>query len=92
MEREALTLDNLAMAMAVRNSGGIVMVQVERVAERGTLPSRQVVIPGALVDCVVIAKPENHRQTYQTAYSPAFSGEITAPLARVTRTFCPTFT
>jgi propionate CoA-transferase len=80
MEREALTLDNLAMAMAARNSGGIVVVQVERVAERRSLHPRQVVIPGALVDCVVVAPPENHAQTYATAYSPAFSAELRVPL------------
>ena len=34
-EREALDLDNLAMAMAVKNSGGVVIVQVERIARSG---------------------------------------------------------
>ncbi len=81
MEREALTLDNLAMAMAARNSGGLVIVQVERVVDQaGSLPARQVKIPGALVDCVAIAAPEHHWQTYATAYSPAFSGEVQVPL------------
>ena len=75
-EREALDLDNLAMAMAVKNSGGIVIVQVERVARSGSLNPRQVLIPGALVDCVVVSPSDLHRQTYATAYSPAFSGEI----------------
>lgn len=80
MEREALTLDNLAMAMAARNSGGAVVVQVERIARSGSLGSRQVVIPGSLVDCVVVAQPENHHQTFSTVYSPAFSSEIQIPL------------
>jgi len=80
MEREALVLDNLAMAMAVRNSGGVVLAQVERVARKGTLDPRRVAIPGALVDCIVIARPENHRQTYATPYSPAFAGEISVPV------------
>lgn len=76
MERESLTLDNLAMAMAVKNSKGLVIVQVERTCAAGSLHPRQVQIPGVLVDCVVVAQPEHHMQTYATPYSPAFSSEL----------------
>lgn len=78
MEKEALTLEALAIAMAVQNSGGLVIVQVERIAERGSLSPRQVKIPGVLVDCVVVAKPEHHWQTFSVQYDAAFSGEIRA--------------
>ncbi len=79
MERESLVLDGLAMAMAVKNSGGTVFVQVERLAAAGSLPPRQVQIPGILVDHVVLATPENHMQTYATAYNPAYSAELRVP-------------
>ena len=78
MEKEALTLEVLAIAMAARNSGGLVIVQVERIAERNSLNPRQVKIPGILVDCVVVARPEHHWQTFSVQYDPTFSGEIRA--------------
>lgn len=83
MEREALTMDALPVAMAAKNSGGFVIVQVERIAERGALNARHVKIPGMLVDCVVVSKPENHWQTYGSYYNPAYSCEFKVPTASI---------
>ena len=80
MEKEALILDGLAMAQAAKNSGGFVIVQVERVADQGALRARDVIIPGILVDYVVMAEPERHWQTFGTRYNPSFSGEVRVPL------------
>ena len=80
MEKEALDMESLAIAMAARNCGGKIIVQVERIAERGSLKPRDIKIPGIWVDHVVISKPENHQQTFAEAYNPSFSGEIKVPL------------
>ena len=84
MEKEALTLEAMAIAMAAHNSGGIVIVQVERIAERGTLNPRQVKIPGILVNHIVVAeKADYHMQTFVDAYNPAFSGELRVPMSSI---------
>ncbi|ELY50434.1 acyl CoA:acetate/3-ketoacid CoA transferase [Natronolimnohabitans innermongolicus] len=79
MEREALESNVLAMAQAAHNSGGTVIVQVERVTETGTLDPADVAIPGVLVDAVVEAPASHHPQTYAESYNPAYSGEIRPP-------------
>ncbi|MDT5366541.1 MAG: propionate CoA-transferase [Mycobacterium sp.] len=83
MEREALFLESLAVATAVHNKGGLVIVQVERIADVGALSPKDVKIPGVLVDCVVVSRPEHHPQTWGTQYSPALSGELRVPLSSI---------
>jgi len=83
MERESLRLETLAMALAARNSGGITICQVERIAQSGSLDARRVRIPGILVDAVVEAGPDEHMQNYGTRYNPALSGELRVPTERL---------
>lgn len=83
MEKEALTLESLSIATAAKNSGGFVIIQVERIADRHTLNARQVKIPGIMVDCVVVARPEHHWQTFVDLYNPAFSSEIKVPMQSI---------
>lgn len=81
MDKEAAILEALAMAEAVKNTGGIVIAQVEDIVENGTLNPKDVKVPGILVDYIVKGTPANHWQTYMDPYKPELSGQIKKPLA-----------
>ncbi|TIT81777.1 MAG: acyl CoA:acetate/3-ketoacid CoA transferase, partial [Mesorhizobium sp.] len=78
-EHEGAYLGGLEQALAARNNGGIVIAQVKRVVENGTLKPHDVRVPGVLVDHIVAAPDQ--LQTTQTPYDPAISGEIFRPLS-----------
>ncbi|MGG7143114.1 acyl CoA:acetate/3-ketoacid CoA transferase [Clostridium nigeriense] len=82
-DKEVATLDATSMAQAAKNSGGIVILQVEKIVSKGTLDPRKVKIPGIYVDAIVVAQPEEHMQTYAEMYNPAYSGEVKFPVASV---------
>ena len=75
-EREPADLDAWAVALAARNCGGRVLVQVEERRERRILPSRLARLPGALVDGVLLAP--DARRTYLPTHDPHLSGEVPA--------------
>lgn len=81
IEHEAVKLENLSIALAAKASGGIVIVQVERIVENGNIKPMDVVIPGIDVDYVVVAADKaKHEQSYGNMYNPAYSGEVRIPL------------
>jgi propionate CoA-transferase len=83
-EHESIHNEGLAVASAAKNSGGIVIVQVEYLTKNGTLRPKDVKIPGILVDYVVVATDQNACwQTEGIYYEPAFSGQIKKPLAAI---------
>lgn len=55
-EREAASLGALHAAMAARNSGGQVFVEVDAIVAAGSLDPKKIVIPGHLVTAVVRAE------------------------------------
>ena len=77
-EQEGATLGAMEMALAARNSGGLVIAQVRRIAQNGSLRPHDVRVPGILVD--VIVEAPDQLQTTATAYDPAISGEVFRPL------------
>ncbi|MCL4834202.1 MAG: acyl CoA:acetate/3-ketoacid CoA transferase [Caldilineaceae bacterium] len=73
-EQEGAFLGAYDVALAAHNSGGIVIAQVKRLVAADSIPAQSVRVPGILVNQIVLA-PEQ-RQTTQTDYDPAISGEI----------------
>ena len=77
-EHEGAYLGGLDQALAARNNGGIVIAQVKRITKEGSLKPHDVRVPGVLVDYIVV--DPDQKQTTQTLYDPAISGEIFRPL------------
>jgi propionate CoA-transferase len=73
MEKESLTIEGLALAMAARNSGGIVIVQVEKRVKNGSIDPKLVQIPGILVDAIVVVDDiTQHMQSYGEQFNEAY--------------------
>ncbi|MEV0068147.1 malonate decarboxylase subunit alpha [Amycolatopsis sp. NPDC050768] len=74
MDDEAAFGDNLAIAQATHASGGLVLVEVKRLVDRGEIPANRVRIPGPLVDHVVLTDYPN--QTPITVADPRRTGTL----------------
>jgi len=84
MEKEAGSLEVLSIAQACKNSGGKVIVQVEKIVKNGTLDPKLVKIPGIYIDTIVEVKDmKNHMQTFAEQYNPSYTGAIRVPVNSV---------
>lgn len=82
MEHEVSSLEATSIAQAVKNSGGKVIVQVEKVVENGCLDPKLVKIPGIYVDAVVICEDaKDHEQCVGCEYDGSMAGEFRVPLS-----------
>lgn len=80
VDDEGALLETLPLAQATKNSGGIVIAEVEYLAKAGSLHPKKVKVPSVLIDHIVIAPLENHWQSAATRFNPAFSGDLRVPL------------
>lgn len=82
MEHEVASLESTSIAQAVRNSGGKVIVQVEKVVKNGCLDPKLVKIPGIYVDAVVVCEDvKDHEQCVGCEYDGAMTGDFSVPLS-----------
>jgi len=83
LQKEGLHMEVLPIAQAAHNCGGIVIAQVESLAQAGSLDPNDVKVPGVLVDYIVVSEPANHFQTENTHYNPSYSGQVRVPISGV---------
>ena len=84
MEDECAKLEVISAVQAVKAQGGRVIFQVKNMAQEHTLPAKEIVVPGFLVDEIVICeKPETHHRMTSSVYiNPVFTGEIHEPVVQ----------
>jgi propionate CoA-transferase len=69
---EVLTGEAISIAQAARNSGGKVIVQVDRMADDFSRDPKSIRLPGIFVDVVVLANKANHMQTFAEQFNPSY--------------------
>ncbi len=81
LEREVASLEITSIAQAAKNSGGKVIVQVEKIVANGSLDPKLIKIPGIYVDAVVLCEdPKHHEQCVGCSYDGSMTGDFRLPL------------
>lgn len=83
MEREAVITEAFSIAAAAKAAGGIVIAEVERLAAAGSMAPKNIIVPGSLVDYVVIGDTDKFMQTNEEYFNPSYTGEVKIPLSRI---------
>lgn len=81
VEQEPVNAGILSAAMAAKASGGKVIVQASRLARRDSLHPRQVLVPGIMVDYIVIDLQQQVSGGVQT--NPSLTGEVKIPVSKI---------
>ncbi len=76
IEEESSPVDLLDVVMGVKGCGGKVIAQVKNYVSSDSIDRTKVVVPGTMVDAVVVCEDpeEEHRQTPAVFYDPALAG------------------
>ena len=78
MEHECCTAEATAIAQAAKNSGGTVIVQVEKMVKH--VDPKLVKVPGIYVDAVVVTEnKDNHAQCVGCEYDGSMTGDFQIP-------------
>jgi len=72
MNEEAIIGEVLAISQAAKNCGGLVIAQVAKLLD-APAPPQAVRVPGALVDRIIVADGDDHRQTFGEALNRSYT-------------------
>ena len=78
-EEETLSLSALNQAQAAKSSGGIVIAQVKRRVRKGGIHPRAVLVPGWLVDYVVVDPNQPQSANFPDRYVEGLTGTVRVP-------------
>ncbi len=84
LEWEPIIGEQFQLAAAAHNSGGIVIAEVEKIVEYGSLKAKDVLIPERLVDFVIVSKPDKSLGEYNVPkHIPGLVGKKRIELSEI---------